>query len=147
MSRYPGENAIPPAEAVNVLPALRRVIVIDASWPKSVLLMRSPLLASLPRVTLPACSARSQFWRYAPIRGHESALFSPDGVGALTSTVESVHRFCDAYGKAQGQPQGFCDDLLWLFCFLHGRVKEVYEKAPGKRERILRKSKGLLNHL
>lgn len=61
------------------------------------------------------------------------------------STVESVHRFCDAYNRAAGLEAGLVDDLLWIFAFLHGRVKEVYEQAPGKRQRILRKSRGLLD--
>lgn len=129
------------------MPDLRRVIVVDASWPKSVLLMQTPWLAALPRVTLPENGEASRFWRYAPVRSATSQNFSPDKVGSLASTVESVHRFCDALGRAKGLAPGFCDDLLWLFAFLYGRVKDVYDKAPGKRERIMRKSKGLLNHL
>lgn len=135
-----------PEQARAELPNLKHVIVIDSTWTKSVLLASESLLADLPRVTLPA-GRSTRFWRYAPKRSEHSEYFSPDKVGSLMSTVESVHRFCDAYNQALGHGSGLCDDLLWLFAFLHGRVREVYEKSPGKRQRIMRKSKGLLQHI
>lgn len=106
--------------------------------------MNEACLSGLPRVTFPP-GRGTRFWRYAPKRGENSEYFNPDKVGCLMSTVESVHRFCDAYNQAIGLPAGKVDDLLWFFAFLHGRVKEVYEQSPEKRQRILRKSKGLLN--
>lgn len=106
--------------------------------------MREPCLLDLPRVTIPPGQS-TRFWRYAPKRGERSEHFSPDKVVSLMSSVESVHRFCDVYNQAVGGKAGECDDLLWLFAFLHARVREVYEHAPEKRQRILRKSKGLLS--
>lgn len=117
---------------------------MDSSWTKSVLLMQDPCLSKLPRLTLPPGKA-TRFWRYAPKRSEHSQYFSPDKVGSLMSTVESVHRFCEAYNKALGNDPGQCDNLLWIFAFLHARVKQVYEQAPGKRQRIMRKSKGLMS--
>lgn len=134
-----------PEEARTKLPSLERIIVVDSNWAKSVLLMRESCLAGLPRLTLPSGGGGTRFWRYAPKRGENSEHFSPDKVGSLLSTVECVHRFCDAYNRARGGKEGEVDDLMWLFSFLHGRVKEVYEEAPGKRQRIMRKSKGLLS--
>lgn len=107
-------------------------------------MVQTPWLNTLPKVTLPP-GMRSRFWRYAPKRSEHSEHFSPDKVESLLSTVEAVHRFCDAFGRAQGRDESFCDDLLWLFAFVHGRVRSVYQNAPGKRERIIRKSKGLLD--
>lgn len=141
---YPNDLAITPQVAADTLPNLEHLIVVDASWTKSCILMETPWLQALPSVTLPSGSA-SRFWRYAPVRSEGSAYFSPDKVHSLVSTVEAVHRFCDAFGQTRGMHQGFCDDLLWLFAFLHGRVRQVYEQEPGERERILRKSKGLLH--
>lgn len=67
------------------------------------------------------------------------------------STVEAVHSFCNAFGGQQqhtdeddDDDEGQYDNLLWLFAFLHARVRDVYAQSPGKRERIVRKSKGLL---
>lgn len=117
---------------------------MDSSWTKSVPLMREACLSGLPRVTIPQGKG-TLFWRYAPKRSEHSEHFSPDKVGSLMSTVESVHRFFDAYNQAAGGMAGECDDLLWLFAYLHGRVREVYERSPGKRQRIMRKSKGLLS--
>lgn len=108
------------------------------------LLMREACLSGLPRVTIPQGKG-TRFWRYAPKRSENSEHFSPDKVESFLSTVECVHRFCDAYNQAVGGEPGECDDLLWLFSFLHGRVREVYERSPGKRQRIMRKSKGLLS--
>lgn len=143
MCRYPGDGALTPAQAVEQMPKLQHLVVVDSNWGKSVLLMRDPMLKALPRVTLPQ-GFQTRYWRYAPKRGEHSEHFSPDKVGSLMSTVESVYRFCDAYNLALGKQCGLCDDLLWLFSFLHGRVRDVYEHAPGKRQRLMRKSKGLL---
>ena len=126
------------------LPNLKRLVVIDSTWTKSVVLMQQPCLQQLPKISLPP-GRPTRFWRYAPKRSEHSEYFSPDKVGSLVSTVESVHRFCEAYGKTLGYQHGYSDNLLWLFAFLHGRVKEVYQENPGKRQRIMRKSKGLLN--
>lgn len=106
--------------------------------------MQSDQLLALPRVTLPP-GAPSRFWRYPPKRSEHSEHFSPHKVQSLLSTVEAVHRFCDAYGRAKDSPNHQYDDLLWFFAFLHGRVRDVYEKAPEKRQRIMRKSKGLMH--
>lgn len=130
--------------AAKQLPYLQELIVMDASWTKSAVLMQSEWLRTLPKVTLPL-GAPSRFWRYPPKRSEHSEYFSPHKVQSLLSTVEAVHRFCDAYAKAKDLPNHQFDDLLWLFAFLHGRVRSVYEETPGKRQRIMRKSKGLMN--
>lgn len=140
---YPSEGALTPSEAAASLPSLAHLVVIDASWSKSVSLLEAPCLQRLPRVSLPP-GLGTRFWRYAPLRGDNSALFNKDTIGGLLATIEAVHRFCDAFGVAKGGVSGACDDLLWLFAFQYGRVREVYEQAPGKRQRIIRKSKGLL---
>lgn len=146
MNRFPGDDALSPEQAVAQLPDLEHVIVLDASWTKSTVLLCEPIFRGLPRLTLPA-GARSCFWRYAPKRSEHSEFFSPEKVESLVSTVEAVHRFCEAYNIALGKSRGLCDNLLWLFAFLHGRVKNVYDNAPQKRQRLLRKSKGMLDHL
>lgn len=139
---FPCEDAKTPEKAASELD-LKALIVLDATWTKSaVMLEQAPFLADLPKVTLPASSKPSAFWRYAPTRGENSKYFAPDKVRSLVSTVEAVHRFCSAYDGAAA-----CDDLLWLFAFNHSVVKKVYEEKPGKRERIMRKSKGLLSHI
>lgn len=71
-------------------------------------------------------------------------MFNEHSVKGLLSTIEAIHAFCTAYGCAKGVSPGAYDNLLWLFVFNYSRVKEVYEAAPGKRDRIMRKSKGLL---
>lgn len=141
---YPSKDAFTPHQALSTLPNLSQIIVIDSTWTKSVLLASHPHLDALPKLTLPP-GYSTRFWRYAPKRGVHSEYFNPDKVGCLMSTVESVHRFCVEYNLVKGETKLPCDDLLWMFSFLHSRVREVYEKAPGKRQRILRKSKGLLH--
>ncbi|CAN8074251.1 unnamed protein product [Agarophyton chilense] len=140
---FPGNDAMTPEEAIVKLPELKHVIVLDASWTKCTVLLSDALFEQLPRLRLPV-GCKSRFWRYPPKRGEHSEFFSPDKVESLLSTVEAVHRFCDAYNVALGKAGGLCDDLLWLFSFLHGRVKETYEEAPQKRQRLMRKSKGML---
>lgn len=150
-SRYPGEDALTPQQAATQLPQLTQLIVIDASWTKSAVMMdeltvQCPWINEIPKVTLPS-HTRSSFWRYAPLRSEHSRYFSPDKVGSLVSTVEAVHSFCTAFGQHQtgdDEGQGQYDNLLWLFAFMHARVRDVYAQSPGKRERIVRKSKGLL---
>lgn len=144
LQRYPSERALTPQQAVKDLPNLRHVIALDANWPKSAVLMAEPMFNCLPHLSLPP-GKPTLFWRYAPSRSEHSKYFSPDKVPLLMSTVESVHRFCDEYNRALGKEQHSCDDLLWLFAFLHSRVRDVYQHAPGKRQRIMRKSKGLLH--
>lgn len=152
---YPGENALTPKQAAIQLPQLTQLIVLDASWTKSAVMMdnlvvQCPWIKNIPKVTLPS-NTRSSFWRYAPLRSEHSRYFSPDKVGSLVSTVEAVHSFCNAFGGQQqhtdeddDDDEGQYDNLLWLFAFLHARVRDVYAQSPGKRERIVRKSKGLL---
>ncbi|KAI0564607.1 DTW domain containing protein [Gracilaria domingensis] len=141
--RFPGDDAKTPAQAVIELPKLKHVVVLDASWTKSTVLISDPLFRELPRLTLPT-GTKSRFWRYPPKRGEHSEFFSPDKMESLLSTVEAIHRFCDAYNTARGEPGGTCDNLLWLFAFIHGRVKEAYDQAPQKRQRLMRKSNGML---
>lgn len=113
------------------------------------LTVQCPWINDIPKVTLPP-HTRSSFWRYAPLRSEHSRYFSPDKVGSLVSTVEAVHCFCNAFGQQtdddddKEQHQQY-DNLLWLFAFMHARVRDVYAQSPGKRERIVRKSKGLLS--
>lgn len=140
---YPSEGALLPEEAATQLPGLRDLVVIDATWTKSTLMLEEPWLNNLPKVALPS-GTRSLYWRYAPSRGKNSRYFSPDKVDSLLSTVEAIHRFCEAYGCANGCAPGACDDLLWLFTFLHRRIRDIYETTPAKRARLLRKSKGLM---
>lgn len=128
------------------MPNLRHLVVLDATWTKSTILLKSPVFIDLPKVALPP-GARSLFWRYPPLRSEYSAHFNPSIVPALLSSVEAVHRFCKGFANAKGLGNGSVNDLLWLFAFLHSRVSDVYRAAPGKRMRILRKSKGLLDHL
>lgn len=72
-------------------------------------------------------------------------MFSPENVKGLLSTVEAVHQFVTEFGAAKGAGAvGDWDNLMWLFAWNYGLVKEVYERTPGKRERIMRKSKGRL---
>lgn len=148
---YPSEDAIDIGDAVELYPHLQTLVVIDAKWAKSVKMARSALLKDIPRVKLSAvdegnnCERATRFWRYSPMRGVNSEMFNADVVRALLSTVEAVHACCEAYGVAKGLgKKGDWDDLLWLFVFNHGVVKDVYERYPGKRDRIMRKSKGLL---
>jgi hypothetical protein len=146
---YPTEDALTPEEALVQYPNLERLIVIDANWSKSIAILKSPELAGLPRVKLssPAdgYSRQSRFWRYAPTRGVDSKMFNENAVRGLLSTIEAIYSFCDSYGSAKGAPVGAYDNLLWLFAFNWQRVKEVYVAAPGKRDRIMRKSKGLMS--
>lgn len=141
---YPSDGAFSPKDAAAEMPELQHLIVIDATWTKSALLVNESLLNDLPKVSL-SSGTSSRFWRYPPLRGEHSQYFNPEKVPSLLSTVESVHRFCDAFGRAKGLPTGICDDLLWLFAFIHHRVRNVYDSAPEKRQRILRKSKGLMD--
>ena len=46
-------------------------------------------------LTVPANGGARRFWQYTPGRSVTSQIFSLDKVRSLTSTVESVHRFCD----------------------------------------------------
>ena len=144
---YPSEDALSAQEAALRMPGLREIVVIDSTWTKSVGLSEQVELLQLPKVTVKH-EGGSRFWRYAPKRSRFSQHFSPEKAGACLSTVEAVHSFCKAFAKARdggdGGDGGKVDDLLWLFAFLHGRVREVYEREPGKRERVKRKSKGLL---
>lgn len=146
---YPSEDAMNVTEVVTKLPRLRTLVVIDAKWAKSVKMAASSALSHLPRVKLEGgdggCERATRFWRYSPMRGDNSDMFNDRIVRALLSTVEAVHAFCDEYGVAKGVgTKGDWDNLLWLFVFNHGVVKDVYNRFPGKRERIMRKSKGLL---
>lgn len=148
---YPSTDALTPAEAAEKLPPLKRLIVVDANWSKSVHILSSDELKGLPHVKLPppppGAVRQSRFWRYAPTRGAESKMFNEDSVKSLLSTVEAVHGFCNAYAKARGliDEDGAYDNLLWLFAFNWHKVREVYVTAPGKRARIMRKSKGLMS--
>lgn len=121
---------------------LERIVVIDAAWTKSAELAAHESLASLPRVSLsPHC--RSRFWRYAPERG-DNSMFNKDAVRSFLSTVEAIHQCVNDYESDDVSLHKY-DDLLWLFEFQRTRVKKVYDENPGKRSRILRKSKGLLS--
>jgi DTW domain len=146
---YPSEDALTLDESFVQLPSLDTLVVIDANWSKSVSIIGSAELSGLPRVKLCAqegCADRqSRFWRYAPTRGSDSKMFNQEVVRGLLSTIEAIHSFCDSYASAKGASRGSCDNLLWLFAFNWYRVKEVYVAAPGKRDRIMRKSKGLMN--
>jgi DTW domain-containing protein YfiP len=146
---YPCDDALTPEEAVEQLPNLSTLIVIDAKWHKSVSMSQHAAFQGLPQVKLsppaPGSQRMSHFWRYSPKKGDGSAIFNADAVKGLLATVEAIHCFVTGYGVAKGVGMpGDYDNLLWLFVHNHSLVKRVYDAAPGKRERIMRKSKGLL---
>lgn len=147
---YPDEDAITPEEVVTHLPCLATLVVVDAKWHKSVSMAQHPAFQGLPRVKLSPLEEGSQrsskFWRYSPTKGAGSQMFNESIVSGLLATVEAIHCFVSAFGVAKGvATAGDYDNLLWLFAHNHSLVKRVYEESPGKRERIMRKSKGLLS--
>lgn len=146
---YPDEDAMSPEEAVEKLPALSTLVVVDAKWHKSVSMAQHPAFQELPRVKLSAPKEGAQrcsnFWRYSPTKAAGSQMFNENIVNSLLATVEAIHCFVSSYGVAKElAAPGDYDNLLWLFAHNHSLVRRVYEENPGKRDRIMRKSKGLL---
>lgn len=146
---YPDEGALTPEEAAVQLPMLSTLVVVDAKWHKSVSMAQYPAFRQLPRIRLSSptdgTQRTSNFWRYSPTKGAGSQMFNQSIVSSLLATVEAIHCFMSSYGVAKGLAlPGDYDDLLWLFAHNHNLVRRVYEENPGKRERIMRKSKGLL---
>jgi hypothetical protein len=104
----------------------------------------------LPRVKLaplaPGAERQSRFWRYSRLKGEGSGMFNKSNVNTFLSSIEALHCFCIGYAehKLDKFDVNMYDNILWLFAFNYTRVKKVYESEPGKRARIMRKSKGLL---
>jgi hypothetical protein len=114
--------------------------------------MKHKKLSKLPRVKLaplePGAERQSRFWRYSRLKGAGSAMFNESNVNTFLSSIEAVYFFCVGYAERIMRKKSFdpheYDNLLWLFAFNYAQVKAVYDAEPGKRARIMRKSKGLL---
>jgi DTW domain len=120
---YPSDDALTPEEAVQTLPHLTTLVVVDANWHKSVAMSKHAAFASLPRVKLsapePGVERGTRFWRYSPTRGAGSPMFNEDMVRGLLSTIEAIHAFVTSFGVAQGvAAPGDYDNLLWLFAYV-----------------------------
>mmetsp|Transcript_8900 Transcript_8900/g.17939 ORF Transcript_8900/g.17939 Transcript_8900/m.17939 type:complete len:288 (-) Transcript_8900:880-1743(-) len=159
---HPGETALTPTEvALRNGESMKRLVVIDSSWTKSsgiVQALEREVKGKVVHVGLdPEAAAAadpkfashrsSGFWRFPPVRG-ERSFFNPTMASQLKSTIEAIHSFAVQWSLAVNPHEkydGRFDDLLWLFSYQRSLVQHVYETHPGKRARLMRKSKNLLS--
>jgi len=119
------------------------LLVIDGPWSWAAQQLENPFLSGLKRVRLTTNGRRTAYWRYPPLRGAASN-FNPTAVLQCMSTVEAIHQCCLEI-DGEGGARGLYDNLLWLFAFQYSTVSRALRENPSRMQRVVRKSRGVLN--
>ncbi|KAL7714304.1 tRNA-uridine aminocarboxypropyltransferase 1 [Entamoeba marina] len=105
---------------VEDLKKYKRIVCIESVWYKADNVVRHPNVNKLQKVIID--SEETLFWRYQKISN------------ANLSTIEAIYYFYKDYITAmKGQYNGECDDLLYFFSHIYGRIQNYYNERPDRR--------------